>query len=87
MIMPEEPEPATGILNVCVEPIDTILKSVPEYPVANTCVVFVNPFKDEMPAPTTLSVTVPDPWTIEIFEPAVNVLYSKADEALFMPRI
>ena len=61
VIIPEEPEPATGMLNVCVEPMDTILKSVPEYPVANDCVVFVNPLSDEMPVPMAFNVTVPDP--------------------------
>ena len=52
--VPEAPVPAAGILNVCVEPEDTILNSVPDVPVANVCVAFVKPFNDEMPEPVTL---------------------------------
>ena len=40
-----------------------------------------------MPEPVTLNVIVPDPWVIETFEPAVNVLYSKPDVELLIPRI
>ena len=36
--------PASGILKVCVEPDDPMLKSVPDVPVANDCVAAVNPF-------------------------------------------
>ena len=35
MTVPDAPVPAAGILNVCVEPPETILNSVPEVPVAN----------------------------------------------------
>ena len=83
--VPEAPVPAAGILNVCVEPEDTILNSVPDVPVANVCVVFVSPLRDDMPAPTTLNVTVPAPCVIERLAPATNDLYSNAFPALFMP--
>ena len=33
--VPEAPVPAAGILNVCAEPEETILNSVPDVPVAN----------------------------------------------------
>ena len=42
---------ASGMLNVCVVLLEEILKSVPEVPVANVCVVPVNPFKLVMPEP------------------------------------
>src|SRR5665213_543214 len=41
---------ASGILKVWVEPDETILKSDPELPVANVCVVAVRPLRDEMAA-------------------------------------
>lgn len=87
MTVPEAPVPAAGILNVCVEPEDTILNSVPDVPVANVCVAFVKPFNDEIPEPVTLSVIVPVPCVIDRFDPATKVLYSREDEELFMPNI
>ena len=38
-----------------------MLNSVPDVPVANVWVVFVNPLREEIPAPVTLNVTVPVP--------------------------
>jgi hypothetical protein len=69
VIMPEAPEPATGILNVCVEPEDTILKSVPEYPVANDWLPVTKPFNEVIPPPVVeiviafgeLETAIPDP--------------------------
>lgn len=35
--IPDDPEPASGKLNVCIDPDDTILKSVPDEPTVNDC--------------------------------------------------
>lgn len=56
---------ADGILNVCAEAEETILKSVPVVPVANICVELVNPFNDVMALPDNkldkdLVVTLPE---------------------------
>ena len=42
---------ASGILKVCVLVEEAILKSVPEVPVANVCVVAVRVFNDAIPVP------------------------------------
>ena len=42
---PVAPVPAIGILNVWVEPADSILKPVPEDPTTKNCVLAVKPFK------------------------------------------
>lgn len=40
---------AVGRLNVCTVPDDDMPKSVPVAPVANVCVIHVNPLSDVMP--------------------------------------
>ena len=47
---------ASGILNVWVEPEETILKSVPVLPVANVCVAPVSPFRLVMAPPDAVKV-------------------------------
>ena len=42
---------ASGIFNVCVVPLEAILKSVPLVPVAKVCTAPVNPFKDVIAEP------------------------------------
>ena len=42
---------ALGILNVCEEPADAILKSDPELPTSNVCTGKVNPLRIDMPVP------------------------------------
>ena len=59
--VPDEPVPAAGILNVCVEPDETILNSVPDVPVAKVCtgcVDALNPLREEIPAPVEPPVLV-----------------------------
>jgi hypothetical protein len=48
---PRAVEEAEGRLKVCVEPEDTILKSVPEVDEAKSCVVAFSPFNDVIPEP------------------------------------
>lgn len=50
-INPRLDDVAFGILNVWVEPEETMLKSDPEVPVAKVCVETVSPFKDLMVFP------------------------------------
>ena len=47
---PVDPEPAIGILKVCVEPLEDILKPVPLVPIAKYCKPEVIPFKVVIPA-------------------------------------
>ena len=59
--IPDAPDPAAGILKVCVEPEDTILNSVPDVPVASVCtgcVDALSPLSDEIPAPVEPPVLV-----------------------------
>src|SRR4051812_45280546 len=53
---PRADAPASGILKVCVVPVEAILKSVPVVAVANVWVVPVNPFRLVMAAPVAVKV-------------------------------
>ncbi len=61
MIKPVVAAPAYGMLNVCVEVPDDMLKSDPDVPTANVCVDAVRPFKETSPdAPALLTVVHPN---------------------------
>ena len=69
---PVAPDPAYGMLKVCVEVEEDILKSVPEVPVANVCVDAVKPLSEVKPeAPEPTSKLVP---TLE--EQALKSIYA-----------
>ena len=89
VIMPDDPEPADGKLNVCVDPDDSILKFVPFTPTANVCSADVNPFIEEIPLPelVTDNVIELEEFEIVIPNPTFNDLYSNEDEVLFIPKI
>ena len=57
---PVDPLPAIGILNVCDEPTEDILKKSPEVPVSNNCVTAVMPLIEEIP-PESMAQVNPDP--------------------------
>lgn len=48
---------AYGILKVCVDPVELILKSVPEVPIVNVCVVVESPFSEDIPTPARFTHT------------------------------
>ena len=82
--VPEEPVPAAGILNVCVEPAETILNSVPDVPVANDWLAVVKPLR-LVTKPDAENVMAFGELEIAIPGPDWNVLYSRPVEALFIP--
>jgi hypothetical protein len=67
---------AVGRLNVCVDVADEILKSVPVVPVANVCVVAVNPFSDVIPVPPVAFNVLPEN---DKFVPSVTLVTSPVD--------
>jgi hypothetical protein len=79
---------ASGMLNVCVLVEDEILKSVPEVPVANVCVVAVKLLSDVIPPSTEDEmVTSPVPVSIPVEEsvmpvPAINRLTTACPETV-----
>ena len=56
------PVPAIGMLNVCVEPDEDILKPKPEVPTEKYCVYAVRPFNVVSPVAATVNVVhaIPD---------------------------
>lgn len=48
---------AYGILKVCTEPVELILKSVPALPIENVCVAVESQFKEDIPAPARVDHT------------------------------
>ena len=53
---PVLPEPAIGILNVCVDPVELILKLLPDEPVAKYWIPAVSAFKVVKPVPLLVAV-------------------------------
>ena len=68
---PVAPEPAIGILNVWVEPDETILNNVPEVPTAKSCYVTPMPFKILKP------IALPDPVDVVQVTPFPDVFTVK----------
>jgi hypothetical protein len=58
---------ASGMLKVCVDPVESILKLVPAVPIANVCTPTERPFNVEMPPvaePTSIKTTLPKASTV-----------------------
>jgi hypothetical protein len=58
---------ASGMLKVCVDPVESILKLVPAVPIANVCTPTERPFSVEIPPvaePTSIKTTLPRASTV-----------------------
>ena len=65
---------AYGILKVCTEPVELILKSVPEFPIVNVCVVVESPFREDIPTPARYTHTGAPPLMVRYcpFDPFMS---------------
>lgn len=65
---------AYGILKVCVDPVELILKSVPEFPIVNVCVVVESPFREDIPTPARFTHTGAPPLMVRYcpFDPFMS---------------